>query len=474
MDPTTKTRAPVAEAPLTGEDSGIPAVATDSGDLLHGSMDRVLLRLAGPAILAKALHAGLGLVDVFWVGRLGAAPTAAVTTSFFASWVLLSATDLTALGILAHVARNIGAGDRARAGHAASQGLLLGVGLGGVLALVAWIVAPMLFAALHTAPDVAEPGIAYLRIFYLAAPFTFTYTNCEFAMRAAGNTRTPLLVTGGMVLSNAVLDPLFIFGWGPIPAYGVRGAAWATFAAQVLAVGGFAWLAARRHPHLPLSRASLRSFDRRLASSLLRIGAPGMAVGTLFSGIYLFMSGIAARLGTAPLAVMGLANRIESVTYLVCHGFGAATATLVGQNLGARQPSRAARAAWRSTLWMLLYGVATGAIMILFPRTLLGIFSNDSGVLEAGVPYLRILGLAMPFMAIEIVLENAFSGAGDNVPPMVISVPMNLVRVPLLVWTMALGAGLMGIVWVVTLTAMVRGLLAAAWFRRGNWAHRTL
>jgi putative MATE family efflux protein len=462
------------ETPATGEDSGVPAVATGGGDLLHGSIDRVLLRLAGPAILAKALHAGLGLVDVFWVGRLGAAPTAAVTTSFFASWVLLSATDLTALGILAHVARNLGAGDRTRAAHASSQGMLLGIGLGGVLALVAWIVTPALFASLHAAPDVVAPGVAYLRIFYLAAPLTFTCTNAEFAMRAAGNTRTPLLVTAGMVLVNAVLDPLLIFGWGPIPASGVHGAAYATFGAQVLGVGGFAWLAVRRHPHLPLARASLRAFDRRLAANLLRIGAPGMAMGSLFAGIYLFMSGIAARIGTAPLAVMGLANRVESVTYLVCHGFGAATATLVGQNLGARQVPRAARAAWRSVWWMLLYGVATGAVMILFPRTVLAVFSNDAAVLDAGVPYLRILGIAMPFMAVEIVLENAFAGAGDNVPPMVISVPMNLIRVPLLVWTTTIGAGLLGIVWVVTSTAVARGILAAVWFHRGRWAERRL
>lgn len=463
-----------AEVPAASVDAGVPAVVSDASDLLHGSMDRALLRLAGPAILAKALHAAVGLVDVFWVGRLGAAPTAAVTTSFFASWVLLSATDLTALGILAHVSRNIGAGDRNRAAHAASQGMLLGVGLGALLALVAWITAPWLFDGIGAAPDVAAPGTTYLRLIYLAAPFTFTYTNCEFAMRAAGNTRTPLLVTGGIVLVNAAIDPLLIFGWGPIPAFGVAGAAWATLVAQALGVAGFALLAMRRHPHLPLSRTALGRLDRALAASLLRIGAPGMAVGTLFAAIYLFMSGIAARLGTAPLAVMGLANRVESVTYLACHGFGAATATLVGQNLGAGNPARAAHAAWRSTFWMVLWGFATGGIMLLFPRAVLGIFSSDPAVLEAGVPYLRVLGVSMPFMAIEIVLENAFSGAGDNVPPMVISVPMNVVRVPLLLWTTSLGLGLMGLVWVVTSTAVARAILAAEPHRRGDWAHRSL
>jgi MATE family, multidrug efflux pump len=465
----------VAEVPTAEEASGATARVAPTGDLVQGPINRALFRLAGPAILAKTLHALLALVDVFWVGRLGAAPTAAVTTSFFASWILLSATDLTALGILAHVSRNVGAGDRRRAGVASGQGLLLGVLVGLVLAAVAWVGSPVLFQALGAEAVVVRSGSVYLRILFLAAPLTFTFTNCEFLMRAAGNTRTPMLITGTMVLFNAILDPFLIYGIGPFPRLEVMGAAIATFLSQIVAVGAFAWRAAVRDPSFPFETSGVRRFDPALARSLLRIGFPGMAVGVLFSTIYLFMSGIAARLGTPELAILGLANRAESVTFLATTGFAAATATLVGQNLGAMRPERAERAAWLSATWMGLYGLVIGAVLVLWPRQILEIFTNDPRVIEQGPSYLRILGYAQPLMALEIVFENAFSGAGDTVPPMVISVPSNVLRIPLIWWVVYdLHAGLIGIGWVLAITCMVRGVLAALWFRRGAWKRRQL
>ena len=458
------------------EDSGAPSwAAAPHGDITNGPLNRTLWHLAGPAILAKALHALLNLVDVFWVGRLGAAPTAAVTTSFFVSWVLLALTDVTAIGILAHVARHMGAGDRQRAGHVAAQGLGLGVGLGALLAAGAWFAAPALFALLGAAPEVVRPGVVYLRVLFLAAPLTFTYINCESVMRAAGDTRSPMLVTGGMVLLNAGLAPFLIFGIGPFPRLEVLGAALATLVAQVAAVLAFGVWALARHPSFPLDRRSFRRLDRALAQSLLRIGSPAMAIGLLFSFIYLFLSGVAARLGTLQLAVLGLANRTESLTYLVSNGFAAATATMVGQNLGAGRPERAERAAWWSALWMGLYGLVLGAFLVIWPRRALGLFTSETAVFDMGADYVRVLGFCQAFMAVEIVFENAFAGAGDTLPPMLISVPMNILRVPLVLWAVrGQGAGLLGIAWILSTTGMLRGIIAAVWFHRGDWKRRGL
>ena len=460
---------------VSGDAMPDPAfVPVPHADITHGALSPALFRLAGPAILAKALHAALGLVDVFWVGRLGAAASAAVTTSFFASWILVSAVDLTALGILAHVARHTGARDRARAAHAATQGLLAGAILGVVFAAGAWFAAPGLFRALGTSPEVSQTGLVYLRILFLAAPFTFTYLNCEFLMRAAGNTRAPLAVAGAGVLLNAILDPLLIYGVGPFPRLGVAGAGVATLLAQALATGVFLAFAWRNHPAFPFARQSLRRIDWPLTGNLLRIGFPGMAVGSFYSIIYLFMSGIAARLGTLELAVLGLANRAESITYLVTNGFGAATATVVGQNLGARRPDRAERAAWLSVGWMTAYAFVSGLVLVVWPGWILHFFSSDPAVVEIGAPYLRILGFAQPLMAVEIVLEHAFAGAGDTVPPMVISLPMNALRVPLLLWVVHSGGGLSAIAWVLCTTCMARGVLATWWFRRGGWKTRQI
>jgi len=284
-----------------------------------------------------------------------------------------------------------------------------------------------------------------------------------------------MLITGGMVLFNAVLDPLLIYGIGPFPRLEVLGAAIATVLAQVVAVAGFAWRAAARDAHFPLEARGLRRLDLPLARSIVGIGLPGMAIGVFYSTIYLFMSGITARLGTRELAILGLANRAESVTYLASNGFAAATATLVGQNLGARRPDRAERAAWLSAGWMGLYGLVLGSVLVIWPRAVLGIFTSDPQIIEQGAPYLRLLGYAQPLMAIEIVFEHAFAGAGNTLPPMLISVPMNSLRIPLLLWVVfELHAGLLGIGWVLSLTCIVRGALAALWFRRGGWKRRRL
>lgn len=446
-----------------------------TGDLTTGPLNRALMRLAGPAILAKSLYAVLALADVFWVGRLGAAPTAAVNTGFFTSWILQAATQLTAVGILAHVARNLGAGDRSRAGYAATQGMLLGMLLGIVLGAIVWFTAPWLFTLLGTADDVRRPGVNYLRVLFLAAPLTFTWMNAESVMRAAGNTRIPLLIIGIMVFVNGALDPFLIFGIGPFPRLEVLGAGVATWFAQAVAVLAFAVLGWRGNRHLPFARTALVRFDYGLAVRFVLIGAPSAAIGFLYSSVYLFLSGVAARMGTVELAVLGLGNRAETLTYLVSSGFGAATAAVVGQNLGAHQPRRASLAAWRSARWMGVYGTVVGTILVVWPREVLAAFTSDNAVLTTGATYTRIIGLCQGLMAVEIVLGHAFAGAGDTLPPMLISVPLNAVRVPLVYWMIyALDGGILAVGWLLSITAALRGLLAAVWFARGRWKRKVL
>jgi Na+-driven multidrug efflux pump len=123
---------------------------------------------------------------------------------------------------------------------------------------------------------------------------------------------------------------------------------------------------------------------------------------------------------------------------------------------------------------MTAYAFVTGLVLVVWPGWILHFFSSDPAVVEIGAPYLRILGFAQPLMAVEIVLEHAFAGAGDTVPPMIISVPMNAVRVPLLLWLLHSGAGLIAIGWVLCITCMARGVLATLWFRRGGWKTRQI
>ncbi|MEP7027868.1 MAG: MATE family efflux transporter [Candidatus Eisenbacteria bacterium] len=448
------------------------SVAVDS---TRGPMLRALLRLAAPVVVMQACHTAFHLVNIMWVGRLGAEATAAVTTSFFALWTVYAIADIAAVGTTATVSRFIGARDRAAAGYGAAQGALLAVGIGVTTTVVGLLALPPLFALIGAAPRVQDLAVGYLRITLLGAVFSMLYVWAESTMRAAGDTRTPMIVVASCFALNALLDPLLIFGLGPVPALGVRGAAWATVLAQAVAVAWFGGLALRRHPAFPLDFAALRRFAPRYAVALGRIGLPYSLIGILFSAVYLYFAHVAAHFGTAAVAVVGVGNKIESVTYLVALGFGLACEAIVGQNLGAGRADRAARAAWMSAGLMAAFGSAVMLVMLLAPEALLSVFTSDPEVIRTGAPYVRILGLGQVFTGIELVLNGAFSGAGNTLPPMLISTSVSALRVPLAGWiAVTLGFGLPGLAWMISLTCLVRTAILASWFRRGAWRTKPL
>jgi putative MATE family efflux protein len=283
------------------------------------------------------------------------------------------------------------------------------------------------------------------------------------------------VVTGAALLANAALAPFLVYGWGPFPVLGVAGSGLATVVCMAGAVAAYAGLALCRHPDLPIHLPSLGRPDGRMLSSLARVGAPYAAVSSLFSLVYLFYAHLAARDGAAAVAVIGIGNRLESITYLTADGFAVAAATFVGQNLGAGNATRAERGAWRAMGAMAGFGLAMTAVMLALPRELLSVFTEDPRVIELGVPYVRVVGLCQLFTAVEGVIGGAFAGAGDTVPPMTVHVGFALARIPLAAWAVGgLGLGIMGVAWTMSVTCMIRGVVLALWFRRGRWKHRLL
>lgn len=444
-------------------------------DLTRGPLLGALVRLAAPVVVMQLCHTLYHWVDVMWVGRLGAAATAAVTTSFFAVWTAWALADLTGVAVAATVSRHVGAGRPDEAAYGAAQAALVAVGIGALVSVSGAFAAGPLFRVLGVPADVAAPATAYLRIVLGGAVISFLYVLGESILRAAGDTRTPLVVIATSLLLNTVLDPLLIFGPGPLPALGVAGAAVATVLAQAFAVAWFAVLALRRHPAFPFDFAALGRFSPRYAAALVRIGLPFCFIGILYSVVYLWLARTAAPFGTAALAVVGVANRVESLSYLVAVAFALACEAMVGQNLGAGRPDRAERATWLSAGLVAGFGLAVSALMAFAPEFLLGFFTRDPEVIARGVPYLRILAPCQAFACLEIVLNGAFSGAGDTLPPSIISVTVSLLRIPLATaLAHGMGLGLDGIAWTITLTCVVRALIVLSWFRRGRWKTKAL
>jgi len=450
--------------------SGAPPVRRSAPELLHGPLLPAILSIAWPVLALEALHVGYHLINLFWVGRLGAAATAALTTSIYATWTMGSLAGGVAIGIVAQVARAIGEKRLDRAGHAAAQGLLTALALGLVFLVLLRPFTGVLFRLLGMPPDVAPLAALYLGMVFAGAPAFFLLVACESIWRATGDTVTPLRVLGASTLLNAVLDPLLIFGPGPLPTLGIAGAAWATIIAWTVGVCLFLWLARGAGDRFPLTRASLARPDWTVIARTLRIGLPRFLIGTLFSTVYLVLANLAARFGTATIAVLGIVNRLESMDYITADAVGTATSTLVGQNLGAAQPERASRAAHTAARLGIAVSLLPTVAMIFVPRLLLRPFTADPAVLELGMPYLRVIGLCQAFTVLELVYAGGFAGAGDTLPPMLVELPIAVARVPL-AWFAAvtLGLGPIGIAWVLSLTAIIRGIAIWLWFRTGRW-----
>jgi MATE family, multidrug efflux pump len=203
------------------------------------------------------------------------------------------------------------------------------------------------------------------------------------------------------------------------------------------------------------------------------VGLPTAATGVLFSLVYVVMTRTTTRFGTPALAALGIGHRVESWLFMIGVGAGAATAAIVGQNLGARRPDRAERAGWLAVAFCTALGAVVCVLELAAPEWFASIFSNDPAVIAEGAKYLRIAAISQLFVCAEIVLEGALGGAGDTVPPMLTSTTITLARIPLAAWA-ADRWGSSGIWWVISLTAIARALGMIILWRAGRWKRKSL
>jgi putative MATE family efflux protein len=264
-----------------------------------------------------------------------------------------------------------------------------------------------------------------------------------------------------------VLDPALLLGLGPFPKLGIAGAAIATIATRGAAFVMGVAIAARRGL-LRLGRVRLESI-----AAVCRVGLPTAITGVTFSLIYVFLTRTTTRFGTPALAALGIGHRVESWLFMIGVGFGAATAAIVGQNLGAGRVDRAERAGWLATAFCTLLGIVAFSLEIGIPRDFAALFTNDPAVVAEAVKYLRIAAISQLAVCAEIVLEGALGGAGETIPPMLTSTVLTASRIPLAGWA-ANHWGSVGIWWVISLTAMGRGIGMAALWRIGRWKRRAI
>lgn len=440
-------------------------------DLTEGPITRTIFRLAWPVIISMFVETARGIANMFWVGKLGAVNLAAVVSATFLIWFIYVLSDVISVGTVALVARYVGAKEKTKAAYIARQAYLFAIISSLFLAVLMILVGgKYAFNLMGTEPEVTHLGLNFLRIVFSGTVFLFLIETFGACFRGAGDTKTPMKVLLTSLSLNIALDPLLIFGIGPFPQMGTNGAALATLISWGTAAVIYLLLIIRGRLRFSFSLLPRFDLDFSVVKRILRIGLPLSASGILFILVYIFLNKATATFGTEAIAALGIGNRMESLSFLTCFGFSQAASALVGQNLGAKKPERAERGAWR-TVHIVVFITGFISIMFLaFPRWISSFFISDPKVINIAIDYLRILALSQVFMALEIVLEGSFSGAGNTIPPMAVSIPGSILRIPLAyLIAISWGVGVDGVWWAISLTSIAKGSVLAFWFKQGKW-----
>ena len=440
----------------------------ESARLIADPLPRTIARVALPAVASSLLMTLFFSVDTYWIGtRIGSTGLAAASTAVFWIWLIVSIAEMVNVGLTAVASRRYGEGRSAEAARIAGDALVLSLVLGAMCAAIGMPLLPYLFSIMHTPPDVGALGVRYLGTYLLGAPLIFGFFAVDAAFRAAGDTRTPFLLLSASVGVTLVLDPILIVGWGPVPALGVAGAAISTIGTRAVAFALGLSIVGRRGV-LKLGRP-----DWRTLRQVVRIGLPTAVTGVVFSLIYVMVTRTATQFGTPALAALGIGHRVESWLFMVAVGFGAATAAIVGQNLGAGRPDRAARAGWLSVGFCSLFGIVACVVEWLVPQRFAAIFSHDPAVIAEAARYLRIAAISQLGICAEIVLEGALGGAGHTLAPMLTSTSITALRIPLAAWAAA-RYGIAGLWWTISLTALARAVGMMAIWGAGRWTRTSI
>jgi len=460
-----------ASVPLESRDGLAPVGVADgrtAAHLVSDSLGKTVARVALPAVASSLLMTLFASVDAFWVGtRIGSDGLAAVSTSLFWIWMMVALAEMIGVGLTAVAARRHGEGRPAAAAGVAGDALLFTLLMGVGIAVVGLLALDGLFKIMQTPTAVTSLGARYLGTYLVGIPLIYGFFAIDATFRAAGDTRTPFLLLAVSVAVTLVLDPALMLGWGPLPRLGIAGAAIATVCTRGAAFA-MGLLLAMRRKLLRIRRPEWPSI-----AAVCRVGLPTAVTGIVFSIIYIAVTRTATRFGTPALAALGIGHRVESWLFMIGVGFGAATAAIVGQNLGAGQVKRAERAGWLSVALCSGLGLVACVGDLFFAPELARLFTNDPAVVAEAARYLRIAAISQLGICAEIVLEGALGGAGETLPPMIASSSFTAARIPI-VPLAAARWGSAGIWWTICLTAIGRAVSMIGLWRWGRWKNRSL
>ena len=438
---------------------------------LEGPISRALITLAIPIILGNVLQTGYQLTDAFWVGRLGAAAVAAVSISFPVTFLVIALGSGLAMAGATLSAQYMGAGRQDMVDHVAAQTMVMVTLTSVLLGVLGYALSPYLLELLGVAPDVYAGALGFMRVSFIGIIFVFIYAMFQALMRGVGRTAIPLAIVLGTVMLNFILDPLFIFGAGPVPGFGVMGAALATLVTQALAAAiGIGLFLHGRHG-IKLHWTGLKP-DLPYIRRAFFLGFPGsVELSTRGLGL-MIMSFLVASFGTLTIAAYGVGSNVLQVVTIPAMGLSMAVSTLVGQNIGAGNLERAARVTVLGTVFGFVTLSVVGVIAYLAAPAIVAFFiPEDPEVIAAGARFIRVMCLAWGGIGIQLSIVSAFRASGNMLIAMVIAlVSQWMIQFPM-AYVLSKHTALMaeGLWWSFPVTNILVAIVSICWFARGSW-----
>jgi putative MATE family efflux protein len=465
----------VAETQSSLWASLVEAVRGSHRDYTAGSLNRAILLLAVPMVLEMVLESLFAVVDVFWVGRLGANAVATVgLTESMLSLVFAVGMGLS-LSTTAMVARRIGEKDRESAAVAAVQAIALGIIVSLAIGLPCFFLAPRLLRLMGASAEIISVGSGYTRICLggSCAVLLLFLNNAIF--RGAGDAAIAMRLLWVSNIINLVLDPCLIFGVGPFPRMGVTGAALATLTGRSIGViyQFYRLLKGTERIHI-LARHLRLQFD--VLWRLVRVSLTGILQFAIAHTSWIGLVRIVSVFGAAALAGYTIAIRIVIFVILPSWGLSNAAATLVGQNLGAGKPERAETAVWRTGLYNMIFLGTVGVFFVLFAEPVVRLFTQDAAVVPLAASCLRIVSYGNIGYAYGMVMLQAFNGAGDTVTPTIVNFfGFWLLEIPLAYWlAIRMQMQSNGAFWAIVVAEGAIAGASAILFRQGRWKRQKI
>ncbi|MFH1502076.1 MAG: MATE family efflux transporter [Candidatus Eisenbacteria bacterium] len=441
-------------------------------DITEGNVLKSVLYMGIPSMIGFGAMTIYGLTDIYWVGRLGTAPVAAITMFAAIAWILGSANQIVGTGSVALISRRFGEREYEETKDVIRQTVLLKVLVAIIMGAIGLLAVPFILDLMKAEPETKTLALEYASIYFYGLPFMFTSYTVYTALRGVGDAPKAMYI---MLLStglNVALDPLFIF----VLDMGVMGAALATALSAAVAVGvGFVVLASGR------ANIKVKVWERfhprpAVMLQILKVGGPAGVNGIMRSVAHWFVTTLVATFGTVVVAAYGLAIRIMELGILFGVGLELGASAIVGQNLGAKKKDRAHEAVVKATLLVMVLTGVLGAVEFIFAHQILGFFSPDADVIAAGTLLVRLFAFAQVWIAMHITMSAAFWGSGNTWPPTVIAgivewgvqIPLILIAIHLLDTTET------GVWWAMFAASCLEVLLTFFWFQRGHWKHKVV